>query len=66
MNKTEYKQLVRHLYHYGHSLRKKPEELTDGELAMYDEMAQKCCFKADNNLAVAFYTHLQKIAFETK
>ena len=66
MNKTEYKQLVRHLYHYGSSLRKKPEELTDGEIAMYDQMAQKCCFKAENNTAVEFYTMLQKIALQTK
>lgn len=66
MNTSDYKQLVRHLRTYGYSLNKKPEELTDGEMAMYDQMAQKCSFKADNNLAVAFYTHLQKIAFKTK
>lgn len=66
MNKTEYKQLIRHLYHYGYSLRKKPEELTDGEIAMYDQMAQKCCFKAENNTAVEFYTMLQEIMLQMK
>lgn len=66
MNKTEYKQLVRHLYHYGYSLKKKPEELTDGEIAMYDQMAQKCCFKAENNTAVEFYTMLQEIMLQMK
>lgn len=66
MNKTEYKQLVRHLYHYGYSLKKKPEELTDGEIAMYDQMAQKCCFNAKNNTAVEFYTMLQEIMLQMK
>jgi hypothetical protein len=66
MNESDYKQLVRHLFHYGYSLRKKPEELTDGELAMYDEMAQKCCFKAEKNTAVEFYTYLQQILSQMK
>lgn len=66
MNRTEYKQLVRHLRTYGYSLNKKPEELTDGELAMYDQMAQKCCFKAENNTAVEFYTMLQEIMLQMK
>jgi hypothetical protein len=66
MNESDYKQLVRHLYHYGYSLKKKPEELTDGEIAMYDQMAQKCCFKAENNTAVEFYTMLQEIMLQKK